>query len=243
LVFGIELFDPAESDQSQGFREDEQDDRVMGELGREARTIVRTTVLRNYIVFRSAADARDQLHREIPNLITADWSVKSPFNTEYQCIAWAACRTDRRWWPWDDPSLYWPPGFKKLPVGDPAPAAHFMEVFEKRFGYRSCGKPDFEFGYQKVAIYENALGVTHMARQHLLGRGWLSKLGIEEDIVHQLATDVEGDYSAAANTYGLVAQYMKRSWWAALVRTCLFRCMWASFRFWVYRAIVRWDLS
>jgi hypothetical protein len=118
-----------------------------------------------------------------------------------------------------------------------------MEVFEKRFGYYACDNPSFELGYQKVAIFANALGVTHMARQHLLGRGWLSKLGSAEDVLHQLATDVEGDYAATANGYGLIAQYMKRSWWAALVRVCLLRCMWASFRFWVYRVVVRWDLK
>ena len=193
------------------------------------------------IVFRSAADVRDQLHQGIPNLMSAHWSIKSPFDTQYQCIAWAACRTDRVWWPWDHPSFYWPSGFTKLPVYTAVPVAHFREMFEKRFGYYACANRDFEFGYQKVAIYANALGVTHMARQHFLGRGWLSKLGMNEDIVHRNVTDVEGNSSP--NEYGTVAQYLKRSSWTALVKLCLFRCLWASLRFWLYRALVRWDLT
>jgi hypothetical protein len=195
------------------------------------------------IVFRSAAEARIQLHQEIPNLSTAYWSINSPMDTEYQCIAWAACRTDRVWWPWNHPSFYWPPGFGTLPLGSPVPVEHFAELFEKKFGYRMCNTPTFEVGYQKIAIYVNALGVTHMARQHFFGRGWLSKLGGEEDIVHESTSDVEGDISPMANRYGVVARYMKRSWWTALKTRCLFRCFWASLKFSLYRKVVRWDLS
>jgi hypothetical protein len=116
-------------------------------------------------------------------------------------------------------------------------------MLEGKFGYRKCASPVFEFGYQKVAVYANALGVTHMARQHFLGRGWLSKLGAEEDIVHENVTDVEGDVSPMANQYGVVDQYMKRTWWAALFSLCLFRCFWASLKFGFYRRVIPWDLT
>jgi hypothetical protein len=82
-----------------------------------------------------------------------------------------------------------------------------------------------------------------MARQHFLGKGWLSKLGAEEDIVHQEVTDVQGDTAPAAQQYGEVAQYMKRSWWTAFVTLCLFRCLWASLKFRLYRAVIPWDLT
>ena len=195
------------------------------------------------IVFRSAAEARNQLHQEIPNLASAKWRVNSPLDTGYQCIAWAACRTDRVWWPWDHAGYYWPPGFRKLPVNSPVPVDVFVEVFEKKFGYRFCQSRAFEFGFQKVAIYANALGVTHMARQHFLGRGWLSKLGGEEDIFHLELTDIQGDISPTAGTYGEVVEILKRSWWAALIRLCLFRSCWASFKFWLYRRVIPWDLK
>jgi hypothetical protein len=194
------------------------------------------------IVFRSAAEARNQLQQGIPRLVAATWRVKSPFDSDYQCIAWAACRTDRVWWPWDHPGFYWPPGFPKFQPLTPVPVASFVEMFEKRFGYRACQSIAFEFGFQKVAIYANVLGVTHMARQHFWGRGWLSKLGQAEDIVHLKLTDVEGDISPIANQYGEVAQILKRSWWVAIIKLCVFRSLWAIFKFWVYRRVIPWDL-
>ena len=195
------------------------------------------------IVFRSATEARDQLHRELPNLAAAAWRIKSPFDTTYKCIAWAACRTDRVWWPWDDPSCYWPPGFPRVQAGLPAPVDYFVEVFTKKFGYRLCDNRAFEFGYQKVAIYANATGATHMARQDFLGPGWLSKLGAEEDIFHLNLADVEGDMAPMANQYGRVDKVMKRSWWTAFVKLCMFRSSWAALKFWFYRAVIPWDLE
>ncbi len=58
------------------------------------------------IVFRSAAEARTMLYPEFTHLPNAKWSIKSPQDNGYQCIAWAACRTDRKWWPWDHPTFY-----------------------------------------------------------------------------------------------------------------------------------------
>lgn len=195
------------------------------------------------LLFRSADEARHQLHQQLPSLATADWRVKSPCDTNYQCIAWAACRTDRVWWPWDDPRCYWPPAFKKFPLYSAVPVSSFVELFEKKFGYHCCDSSAFEFGYQKVAIFTNAMGVTHMARQHLWGFGWLSKLGEEEDIFHRKLSDIEGDVDPASEQYGRVAQVMKRSWWSALTRLCLFRSSWASLRFWFYRRVIPWDLT
>jgi len=83
-----------------------------------------------------------------------------------------------------------------------------------------------------------------MARQHFLGRGWLSKPGELEDIVHAELGDVEGDMAAMAWQYGQVTQILKRSWWAAIVNSCLFRCMWGAFTFWLYRVgHPTWDMT
>ncbi len=169
------------------------------------------------IVFRSAAEARQQLYQLFQSLPTASWRIRSPYDTSYKCIAWAACRTNRVWWPWDHPACYWPSGFRIFPTGDPVPVNCFVEMFEKKFGYMRCDNPNFEFGYQKVAIYANDGGATHMARQHFGGRGWLSKLGEGEDIVHEKLEDIQGDMATAAQQYGEVAQVLKRSWWTALL--------------------------
>jgi len=189
--------------------------------------------------FRHASVVRPALTGAFPNLKNATWRIKSPSDDTYQCIAWAACRTDRKWWPVDHPEFYWPPKSPVI-VAPPLPLLWFTPVDYmiqgfRTLGYQPCDSHEFEFGYQKVAIYENETGATHMARQHFLGRGWLSKLGNAEDIFHGKLTDIEGSTVAMAFQYGEVAQILKRSWWAALVRLCLFRCWWTAFRHWLYR--------
>ena len=179
--------------------------------------------------FRPAASVRRDLESIFPNLANAYWSIKSPSNDAYQCIAWAACDTTRRWWP--TPPEYWPPN---VPIEDT------VECFVKAFatlGYEPCDSAAFEFGYQKVAIYaDDDMTPTHMARQHFFGRGWLSKIGLAEDILHQELRDVEGDPDPTIFSYGRVVQILKRSWWTA-VRFGLFQGCWAALNFWLYRRI------
>jgi hypothetical protein len=187
---------------------------------------------------------RECFHSIFPNLKNTPWSIKSPWNDSYKCIAWAACRTDVIWWPVDgDPQTYWPPG---APLDDSIHA--FLQAFA-RLGYAPCDNPDFEFGYQKVAIYATSDGrVKHMARQHFLGRGWLSKCGSLEDILHANLQCIEGDPSrweeALGRSYGQVKQILKRSWWTATVHRCLFRCFWEAAKFWLYRLMhPSWDMK
>lgn len=175
--------------------------------------------------------ACSRLVTEFPNLARADWAVRSPFDDSYQCIAWAAGRTDRSWWPNRD--YYWPPG---LPTVDPpeiATVEHFLLGFET-LGYEPCDISAFEIGYQKLAIYANEVGVTHMARQRFLGRGWLSKLGDLEDILHGELQDIEGSTSALATQYGTVVQILKRSWWTAAKHGLIYT-WWKEFQFRVLR--------
>jgi hypothetical protein len=189
--------------------------------------------------FRPAAAVRSDIEDAFERLKGAPWSIRSPFDRTYKCIAWAACRTDHIWWPVDsDPlpdGVYWPPGI---------PRNEKLETFVKAFeylGYRCCDSASFEFGYQKVAIYAwDEDTVTHMARQHFLGNGWLSKPGMLEDIVHPTLESIASDPPYQGGDYGKVFQIMKRSWITALLRLCLFRCYWHSLRFWWYRTF-RWS--
>jgi hypothetical protein len=135
-------------------------------------------------------------------------------------------------WPHQD--YWWFPGSPLFPIDTEAPVEYFISGFAV-LGYEPCSNRGFELGYQKVAIYANEAGVTHMARQHFLGRGWLSKLGVHEDIVHRELEDVEGDMSVLKWEYGKVAQVLKRSWWNALISLCAFRCLRASLKLWIYR--------
>jgi hypothetical protein len=45
-----------------------------------------------------------------------------------------------------------------------------------------------------------------MARQRFFGRGWISKPGELEDIIHRDLSDIEGDMAVNMMTYGQVSQ-------------------------------------
>lgn len=188
--------------------------------------------------YRSGNQIRNAFLAAFPTLDYENITVKSPEDDDYQCIALAECRTDRKSWP--ATGCAWPEG---LPLADPPQTAttdHFVPRFSL-LGYKPCGLDrSFEFGYQKVAIYANDLGVTHMARQHLFGLGWLSKPGRMADILHQNLEDLEGDMSVFAFQYGKVTMIVKRTWWSALVRLCLVRCSWNAFKFWLHRRVLNY---
>ena len=180
--------------------------------------------------FRKVSEVCGTFYQHFPDLANTRWLLKSPWNDDYQCIAWAACKTDVLWWP---ATAYWPPG-ASLDVTVEA----FTEAFAT-IGYRECSSAAFEFGYQKVAIYAMSTGtVTHMARQHFFGRGWLSKCGQLEDILHPTLESLEGDPSPVMLlnlTYGEVSRILKRGWWAGIKHGCLLRCVRTAFNFWLYR--------
>jgi hypothetical protein len=121
----------------------------------------------------------------------------------YNCIAWAAGKTDKWWWPdKGNPCAYWP-----IPIDPEAPThpRQFIKAFESE-GFSQCRSEKYENGYEKVAIYvqrDDADETTHMAR--LLPSGvWTSKMGGFEDIEHDTPQVVSGD------KYGVVTAYLKR---------------------------------
>jgi hypothetical protein len=78
----------------------------------------------------------------------------------------------------------------------------FMLMFAT-LGFEPCPDADLEPGFDKVALFATDAGVPkHAARQIATGR-WTSKLGIFEDIEHDLR-DIEG------TVYGSVVLIMKR---------------------------------
>ena len=178
------------------------------------------------------------LESEFPNLSNSDWSIKSPQDDRYQCIAWAACKTDKKWWPIspDDfpvfpPDHFWPPG---VPLNDMVDS--FIQAFGT-LGYYQCDNPSFEFGYQKIAIYIDSTGsVSHMARQSFWGYGWLSKLGPNEDILHPDLSNVSS-HLYLNYAYGNAQRFLKRSWWTAFIRLQLITCAWHTFKFWCFRRV------
>lgn len=134
--------------------------------------------------------------RAFPNL--GRWDETSPFTRTYNCFAWAAGETHRRWDP-TSPRWYWPLGIPRA-----LQAVAFVLAYET-IGYRVCKNGCFENGFEKIAIYATPDGRgTHAARQLPDGR-WTSKLGNAEDIIHVSAEALN------STGYGQPKYFMSRS--------------------------------
>jgi hypothetical protein len=139
-----------------------------------------------------------ELEQAFENLRHGKYKITSVKTPSYNCIAWAAGDSQRRWWPFPAPFWYWPANVQRA-----ATVPQFIEAFET-LGYEPCDSSNVESGFEKVAIYVDPAGVpTHMARQEASGK-WTSKLGPQEDIEHDTVAEVEG------REYGRVVQYLKR---------------------------------
>jgi hypothetical protein len=140
------------------------------------------------------------------NLAAQDFTCSSDPDDDYNCIAWAAGKTDNYWWPTTLWPFYWPKGLPTFPnkPNDIAESVdNFIAAFERE-GYKVCKNGRFHPRYEKVAIYANKLGrVKHAARLLTTG-AWSSKLGEHEDIEHKTSECIEG------KSYGYVKVFLRR---------------------------------
>jgi hypothetical protein len=138
------------------------------------------------------------LERIFPGLANGDYRITSPFDSDYNCIAWVAGDTQHWWWPGPDlESEYWPDGVAREVTVDAFRAA-FVAL-----GYAPCANENLEAGFEKVALFADLQRKpTHAARQLSNGR-WTSKLGKREDLEHALR-------DLAGAIYGSVALILKR---------------------------------
>lgn len=148
---------------------------------------------------------REQIERCFPRLRTSDYEITSPFDEGYNCIAFAAQDEELRWWwPSHDAGAYWPPD---------APRQTTLRAFRLAFeavGYETSDSGTLEPGFQKIALFVDAVEIpTHAARQ-LSDGTWASKLGKCEDIRHHQAGSLD-DTPDGPRTYGRIALYMKRA--------------------------------
>jgi hypothetical protein len=138
----------------------------------------------------------DWLLAAFPGLAASGYRITSPPTPNYNCIAWAASRNDRWWWP--NPDAFWP---------EEIPSVTTLEAFETVFrllGYQRCASGEADPGLEKVVIFANAQGQpTHAARQLANGR-WTSKLGREVDIEHETPDALNGE------GYGSPVLFMSR---------------------------------
>lgn len=134
---------------------------------------------------------------EFPKLAKKDHLVTSNFDPYYNCIAFAADITDKKYWP------NWHPDYKWL---DNIPHAATLDAFIKfyeTFGYSGPSNESFVDGVEKIAIFADKAGTpTHAAKQ-VGPNKWASKLGDSYDIEHKRD-------AVCGGLYGSVAYYMKR---------------------------------
>jgi hypothetical protein len=132
-----------------------------------------------------------------PGLAQGGYTLTSPADRVYNCIAWAAGVQNEWWWPDPMGVSPWPAGVRREET-----VAAFIEAFES-LGFIPCPSDAPETGFEKTALYALAGAPKHAARQLPNGR-WTSKLGELEDVEHAL----EG---LVGSWYGKVVQIMRRS--------------------------------
>jgi len=136
------------------------------------------------------------LIRLFPGLGTSGYRKTSEADNAYNCIAWAAGRTNEFWWPY--PDGYWPPG-----APNEETVAAFLEAY-KTAGYDPCPNADLERGFEKIAIYVDSQEVPKHAARQLPNGQWTSKLGRSIDIRHPDLASISG------TAYGTPHVFMKR---------------------------------
>lgn len=142
--------------------------------------------------------ARDDIEASFPGLRSVVWSVTSPSDADYNCVAWAASETGRWWDPASETGYFWPPETPRL-LSLPSMVTALATV-----GFEPCEDAELESDFEKVTIYTTAQGwPTHVARQ-LASGAWTSKLGVSEDIEHASLAALEG------TLYARVARILRK---------------------------------
>jgi hypothetical protein len=133
----------------------------------------------------------DRIEKAFPGLNSGNYRLTSPHTVTYNCIAWAAGDTRRKWWP--ALFCYWPRVKRETSI------SAFVEAYGT-LGYKPVVDGRLEIGIEKIAIYVGPDGSPlHAARQLASGK-WTSKLGDWEDIEHTLE-GLEGDAYGKINCF------------------------------------------
>ena len=145
-----------------------------------------------------------ELEEKFPKLRAGGYSITSAKDKKYNAVAFAVGNLTRNWnWmPYPTGGYYWPPDIK----GDDE-ISHWTQVFIIH-GYSICEKGDFEDGVEKIALYIDPDGTpTHVAKQDVPSKKWISKLGGGYDILHDAFELLEG---YEEHEYGTAVRFMAR---------------------------------
>lgn len=146
-----------------------------------------------------------------PGLARDGYRETSQATWNYNCIAWAASRSDQWWEPDPYSYSYWPPGVARQ---------YTLQAYEAAYralGFEACADGEFAVTFEKIVLFADAAGTpTHAARQLENGR-WTSKLGSDVDIEHGRPEALIG------KDYGTPVIFMRRRrsswrWPLALVK-------------------------
>ena len=148
--------------------------------------------------------ARRALTFNLPGLDGTTFAVTSPRTPRYNCIAWALGESHRSWDPSEDSGDYWPENL---------PADTRIDTFESLFathGFVRCADGRQEQNVEKIALFADEDGFTHVARQLATGL-WTSKLGACEDIEHELTALTAKRSPSRQWDYGRIVGFMMRA--------------------------------
>ena len=148
-------------------------------------------------------DETADLISHLPGLRGTDFAITSGWSERYNCIAWAVGESHRWWSPLAEDEGYWPAGHQPDATTETVQAGLAMARFE------ACTDGSLAAGVEKIALFADERGFTHVARQLESGR-WTSKLGSDSDIEHDLEALEGFDDSPDAYRYGRVVGFMSR---------------------------------
>jgi hypothetical protein len=132
----------------------------------------------------SLQDFTQALYQFFPKLAEGNHELKSPYDPNYNCIAFALGLPR-----WRDP--------------EPGDYRNTIRWIQKRFGYKRTRSSRPEPGYVKLAVYASSeRAFKHVARQE--GSGWVSKLGELHDLRHHDLNLLVGPL------YGDVVAFLRR---------------------------------
>jgi hypothetical protein len=138
-----------------------------------------------------------ELEYDCPELASAGYSIKSPVDPKYNCVAFAVGDTSNFWYDAKVNGYYWPPGCSSAETIEGWVCVFLLH------GYVDCDDDSFESEFERIAIYGSVNHPEHVARQTASGR-WVSKMGKGCDIEHLTLASVESEIM------GRVMKIMKR---------------------------------